>query len=566
VTQHNRLQSVPCQVDIVIVGGGIYGATLCWEAAHRGLKVVLVEQCDFASGTSSNSLKTIHGGLRAIQRLDFSACREAASERRTFLKIAPHLVKPLRCLLPTSNQLMKNRWVVGAGAALYNLLTRDRNLGLASEQSIPAAGLISLAALKQHTPTLKSEPYSGALSWHDAQAGSTERLVLAFVQSAIRQGGHALNYVAAHKLLYKGGIVQGVCIQDELNGERRNIESAIVIDASSGWQFYKQQGFSTADRSKEYVQAVNVVVDRTIAPVAMGVQTHNDQYKGRALFIAPWQNRSIIGTWYATHHGPPNNSLISQKQVEEYLNGVNSAFDQLDLRLDEICNVHVGYLPADKALDFTQDTESSLLRHNHLHRCNELVGLYVQIGTKFTMARASAASTIDTISAQHGLSIKPSRSQDTNLHGGELESTLTLQAKLSNQYGDKVPNNTMNLLIEHFGSCTTTLLASLEENPSGANAIPGAAPLICQVIDYCVEHEQVHSLEDLLKRRLNLGSIALPPKTTIDYCSHALAARLGWSHQVRQNQINQLYTSYPNWMHQKTDNTATPIEELTTWT
>ena len=132
------------------------------------------------------------------------------------------------------------------GAALYNLLTLDRNHGLAPEQSIPATGIISLTNLKQHIPSLKSDTYSGALSWHDAQAHNTERLVLAFVQSAIEQGAHALNYVAAHKLLYKAGVVQGVCVQDELNGERRDIESPIIIDASSGWQFYQQRGIQTS--------------------------------------------------------------------------------------------------------------------------------------------------------------------------------------------------------------------------------------------------------------------------------------------------------------------------------
>ena len=314
------------------------------------------------------------------------------------------------------------------------------------------------------------------------------------------------------------------------------------------------------------MKAVNLVVDRAISPVAMGIQAHGDQYKEQALFIAPWQNRSIIGTWYSAHHGPPNHNHISQQQAEKCLNEVNSAFDGLDLQLGEICNVHLGYLPADKAVNSHQDAESSLLRHNHLHHCRELGGLYIQIGTKFTMARASAASTIDTLCAKHGLNAKPSQSKNTRLYGGELENTAVLHARLSHQYGDRLSSDTINSLIEHFGNRTSTLLAGLQDDPSGVDPIPGATPMIRQVIDYCVEHEQVHSLEDLLKRRLNLGSVALPSKTTIDYCSYALASRLGWKDHVHQNQVTDLYASYPNWMYQRKEISDNPIEELTAWT
>ena len=131
------------QYDLIIIGGGISGATLVWEAAHRELKVIMLEKADFASGTSANSMKTIHGGIRYLQSMNFKRTLDASRERNNFLRIAPHLVHPFACQIPTSLSLTKNPLVIACAIVLYNGLTINRNNSLLKSHCLRLARLVS---------------------------------------------------------------------------------------------------------------------------------------------------------------------------------------------------------------------------------------------------------------------------------------------------------------------------------------------------------------------------------------------------------------------------------------
>ncbi len=185
------------QHDLIVVGGGIYGAAAAWDAAQRGLAVGLVEREDFGSGASWNSLKTIHGGMRYLQKGRLGRLRESARERRTLLAIAPRLVRPLALVVPTYGHGVTGREALALGLLLNDLLTRDRNHGLPPAQQIPAARTVSAAAALRLLPGLARPHLTGAALWHDAQATSTERLTLAFVQAAASAGALCANHAEA---------------------------------------------------------------------------------------------------------------------------------------------------------------------------------------------------------------------------------------------------------------------------------------------------------------------------------------------------------------------------------
>ena len=140
---NERLKQIDSDYQLVIIGGGVYGAALCWEATHRGIKTLLVEQEDYACGASSNSLKTIHGGLRSLQSLNLNAVIKGIRERSNFLRISPNYVKQLPCLLPTTNSLMKSKPVVGMGLLLYNNLCHLYSMFSVDGEKVINAGLLS---------------------------------------------------------------------------------------------------------------------------------------------------------------------------------------------------------------------------------------------------------------------------------------------------------------------------------------------------------------------------------------------------------------------------------------
>ena len=193
------LQSKP--FDILVVGGGIYGAALLRDAAAQGLSAALVEQADYVSGTSANSLKIIHGGLRYLQQADLPRVFESIRERSLLLRTAPHLVAPFPCLMPTTRALMKSRLVMWAGLLLNDILSWNRNAGLVPSRRIPRGRTLSRRALLDILPPLRDTPATGAATWTDAFAYDSERLPLAMIRAATARGALAANYVRADGFL-----------------------------------------------------------------------------------------------------------------------------------------------------------------------------------------------------------------------------------------------------------------------------------------------------------------------------------------------------------------------------
>ncbi len=202
--------------DVVIVGGGIHGVAAAWDAASRGLRVALVEAEDFGSGTSWNSLKTIHGGLRYLQTLDLKRMRESIRERRTLLRIAPALVRPLPFVVPTYGHGPKGREALGLGLWLNDVVSSDRNRGLPAERQIPHGRLLSRREVLDLFPGVPEDGLNGGASWTDAQVESSERLTIGFARAAADAGAVLCNHLAAVAFLRRGAAVTGIRGRDSL--------------------------------------------------------------------------------------------------------------------------------------------------------------------------------------------------------------------------------------------------------------------------------------------------------------------------------------------------------------
>jgi glycerol-3-phosphate dehydrogenase len=397
--------------DVLVVGGGIHGAAVAWDAAQRGLKVALVEKDDFGSGASWNSLKTIHGGMRHLQRADFARLRESARERRTLLAIAPQLVRPLAFVVPAHGHGRSGREALAVALALTDLLTADRNRGLPAEHRIPAGTTVSADEALRLLPGLDRRGLTGAARWHDAQAASTERLLLGFVQAAADAGAILANHAEGVELLRTRSRVAGLAVRDGLGGGGLEVRARLVVNAAGAWADEVLARGGPRRSPTPLLRARNLVLRRPPAlPFAAGARSG-----GRYLFLVPWGERTMLGTSYEPAHLPPSDPRA-------FLAEGDAAFPWAGLAWEDVALVHEGLVPG-------RDGPAGLWTRDRLHDHEEedgLPGLLSLRGVKYTTARALAERAVDLAARRLGARAAPCRTAVTplagaRLRGGELE-------------------------------------------------------------------------------------------------------------------------------------------------
>ncbi|MGD8897199.1 MAG: FAD-dependent oxidoreductase, partial [Acidobacteriota bacterium] len=289
------------EIDLVVVGGGIYGATAAWDAAQRGLAVGLVEREDFGAGASWNSLKTIHGGMRYLQKAAFGRLRESAREQRTFLTIAPTLVRPLRFVVPAYGHGLTGREALAIALCLNNWLTRGLDEGLPEGSRIPPGRTVSAAEARELVPGLEPRRLGGAAVWSDAQAASTERLTLAFVLAAAAAGARVANHAEVIETLRSRGRVAGVVVRDRLLGSAVEVRARLVLNAAGPEADDVLARAGLRRKAAPLLRARNLVLDRPPSlPHAVGAKS-----RGRFLFVVPWDGRTLVGTDYEPAEAAP---------------------------------------------------------------------------------------------------------------------------------------------------------------------------------------------------------------------------------------------------------------------
>src|SRR5690349_16988366 len=221
--------------DLIVVGGGIQGAWIAWDAALRGLRVAILERGDFGAQTSANSLRIVHGGLRYLARGDLARMRESIRERSALLRVAPTLVEPLPVLVPIYGAGAHGRAAFRMALALNDLASLDRNRGLAEHRWLPAGRLLSVEECRRRFPAFPSERANGGALWYDARLRRPERLTLALVTSAVARGAAAANYCRVHRATVSDGEVTGVIASDELDGGQFHVRARRVVVAAGPW-------------------------------------------------------------------------------------------------------------------------------------------------------------------------------------------------------------------------------------------------------------------------------------------------------------------------------------------
>jgi len=513
-----RLQS---SYDLIIIGGGIQGCATFWEAQSRGLNTLLVEEQDFCSQTSANSLKTIHGGIRYLQTLNLARTWRSSKEPETLLKIAPHLVHPLSCLLPTENNLQRSRLAVAIGFGLYNLIKKFS----CRTQRLPRARCLSKSQLVSMTGLLDLQTVTGAGLWFDAQAQHTERLGLAFVNAAQGAGGDAHNYLKATSLARTENRKLSLVLNDQIDQQTYQVRTRSVIycTASSTAQNISLLPGAGIARGFEprFCLAVNLVANKKYADFAIGMQSgfagNTQTDSRRLLFSAPWRNSTMYGTWYF-QPGPnyDGNQTPSAEQISYCLNDVNQSYPELNLSLEDIFQVHAGLLPLK---DDQADPENNLLEHDLIQQPDKSLNVFTVIPTKFTTCRATAEMMIDLLHDKINMPVSRSISAETPLMGGNIGSDFnSFVLKCQQKFQHLLPKIVIDQLCVSYGDQIEEIIRLCELDETLRDLIPGSTNHIKAQLDYELNHGNVFKPGDFTHRRSFLSSDRQINKQTLTYC------------------------------------------------
>ncbi len=539
--QRNPIALTQNVYDLLIIGGGIYGACVARDASLRGLSVALVEKVDFGSATSANSLKTIHGGLRYLQHGDLQRMRESIYDRRILMQIAPHLVHPLKAVVPTYGHGMRGKEAMALALAVNDVVSCDRNFLADPQKHIPPGRVISKNRCLQLLKGIDPQGLTGGAVFYDAQVYNSERLLLSFLRSAVQAGADVANYVEVIGFLQTGDRIVGVTAKDVLAGDAFEIQAKTVVNASGPWINRILSLLGEPQKKVLFAKAINLVTRQLFQNYAVGVPGQNSYQDTDALvkkgnnflFVAPWRDKSLVGTHYSVCESDPDAFNVTEKDIQTLLRQINSSYPAANLAREEVAFVHGGLLPSTSICSQTGNVQ--LAKHYQIHDYREqgLQGLMSVVGVKYTTARHVAQQVVDRVFQSWGQKPPKSRSSVASLHGGQIPQFETfLQAEIAKRpHG--LGGKAICHLVYNYGSAYEEVLKYLDrqDNP--------VAVLKAEVL-HGVREEMAQKLSDVVFRRTELGSAGHPGNETLKICAEIMGTQLSWSPAKIQQELQEV--------------------------
>ncbi|MEM9773151.1 MAG: glycerol-3-phosphate dehydrogenase/oxidase, partial [Chloroflexota bacterium] len=526
------------EFDLIVVGGGIHGAFVAWDAAQRGLSVALVERGDFGSATSANSLKTVHGGLRYLQDFDLGLVQKMIFERKTYLKIAPHLVHTLPFVVPTIKKMTRSYFAMGIALTLNDLIGRKRNDGQVVGKEIPPSRLISKDECLAYLPGMDADKITGGALWYDAQVFNTERFTINVLKSAASEGACLANYVSAEKLLIQNGAVIGAAVKDELRGDRFDIQAKMVVNATGAWiDKLIVDSDHPVPNGIDYPMTVawNIVTRKFIDRCAAGIFARSKaDNKSKLLFVAPWRDYSIAGTVHEAIEGEPDSYNIPQQQIEEFVDDINFNYNDVNLTLDDIQSVHKGFHHV-KSVSAKSKRNTKALRKGVVydHGLNDSIeGLVTIVSVKFTTARSVAERTIDLVCQKLGVT-RPCETHFRPIYGGDVENFDDFMTNSLSDLGSLIEKE----LLYNYGTAYRELLKCAPQLEAGTL---NRSDIFRAQIKYSLENEMAVTLSDVLLRRTDIGSGEPPSAEIVHECATIMQRELGWTDGEKVSEIERL--------------------------
>ncbi len=526
------------EVDLLVIGGGITGCGIARDAVMRGLSVALVEQNDFAFGTSSRSSKLVHGGLRYLEQYAFPLVFEAVSERRILLDIAPHLVNPLGFLFPVYTTSRTPLWMVRSGMWLYE--------GLSLFRSPKRHRTLTPAEVEREEPAMRTEGMTGAPLYYDCSTDDA-RLTLENALDAAARGAIVCSWTRCRSFLKdERGRVQGAVVEDVLGGALKEVRAHAVVNATGPWTDRTVAMSKPLDGSLlRPTKGVHIVVDADKLPVNHAVVCfHPDD--GRVLFAIPWGEQTYIGTTDTDYDGDPAEVAATREDVDYLLAAAGHYFPRHPLGHEDVIATWAGLRPLMSPPRASADIDESAVSREHQILVGQ-DGLITIAGGKLTTYRRMAAEVVDTATKLLRLidKLPPLRAAHTDTEplpgavGWPDDDDHEAVADAIEAAGQgTIGPRTARYLADTYGMRGLDLARWVAAEPAlGAPLLPGR-PEIVGMVRWAVEEEMAASVSDFMVRRSQLFfRDADQGLGCVEQVGRAMQEALGWSDEQREASI-----------------------------
>lgn len=458
--------------DLVVIGGGITGVGVTREAARRGIRTLLLEQVDFAWGTSSRSSKMIHGGLRYIAKGDVKLTRDALHERERLIREAPYLIERMGYWFGHRKRTFPGRIAFGMLCAIYDGLAgiRDHRFAPRDEVLREFRGLASLGLV-------------GATRYTDSIADDA-RLVLRALDEAEADGARAVNYVKVKDLVREGDRIVGVVVVDVISERTFHVRARSVVNATGAWADRLRAPIAGENKVRP-LRGSHLVFERSRLPVPEAVAfMHQDD--ARPVFIFPWEGMTVVGTTDLDHREDLDlEARISNEELDYLLRGANSQFPDAALVPADVVSTYSGIRPvvaSGKGLNPSEERREHVVWNDH--------GMVTVIGGKLTTFRLIALDVLRAAEAELGRTIRDD--------GGPIYRPFDLSVAAG------LPLPIRSRILGRYGFRAAEFLASM---PKDEITTVGSTSTLWAELRWAARHERVVHLDDLLLRRTRLGNL-----------------------------------------------------------
>lgn len=498
-----RIQQDTTGWDVIVVGGGATGLGVAVDAAARGYKTLLLEQADFAKGTSSRSTKLVHGGVRYLAQGDVSLVYEALRERGLLLQNAPHLVRVQPFVIPSYS--LFNQGFYGIGLKVYDWM--------AGKYRFKKTELLGRRTINKLLPTVEPNGLKGGIIYYDGQFDDA-RLAVNLAQTCAEQGGVLLNYFKVNGLLKgENGKVNGVKARDLETGAEYELNAKVVINATGVFvNDLLQMDKPAQDPLVRPSQGVHVVLDKSFlqSDAALMIPKTPD---GRVLFAVPWHDHVLVGTTDT----PLDSSSLEPTALEDEISFILNTAGQYLVRKpvrEDVLSVFAGLRPLAAPAKGTNSTKEISRSHKLMVADSGLVTI---TGGKWTTYRKMAEDTIDEAIKVGHLPLKPCATANLKVHG----------------FAKPQPEH-----LSVYGSDAQGIRELMRQRPELQQKLHDLFPNTAAEVVWAVQHEMARTVEDVLARRMRI--LFLNAKAAIDMApavASIMAASLGLSEAWQQNQV-----------------------------
>ena len=507
--------------DVVVIGGGITGAGIFRDAMLRGLNVALIEKGDFASGTSSESSKLLHGGLRYLMNYEFKLVREAALERKIVADMTPHFSTVMPFVVPLYTWTKQKPWMVKLGLWLYDLLAFPKRIG--------KHRMLKREELINRFPVVNNDDIIKGAYYYDTRTNDS-RLVLSNILDGLAGHGDALNYAELVEWKREDlGILLKVL--DKESGEEFKIRTKIMVNATGPWSDFTEkldgdfEGLMRVRRTK----GVHLTVKPRLKNHCILLANTDD----RPIFVMPWGEYDIVGTTDTDWKGKPEDVVADQADIDYVLDALNRLFPDADYSYDDIYSTFAGVRP----LVFQPGKDERKTSREHtIKDYGDIISI---AGGKLTTYRLMAKQIVDRVIRNLGLRKIKCMTSKLPLWGGDFEPWGNFESfvketktRFMSKYG--LSEREVEILIHYYGSSIDLVENTINEDSTLAKPLVEGLPFIRAMAVVATRYEHTRHIEDFMRRRTQIAFCKGNGLEALDDVANLMGKELGWSEEQKE--------------------------------